>query len=205
MTNNKWTTLPDRSLIEKTMKALEANGIKASFVQSSTEAKEKVLNMIPQGAEVMTMTSVTADTIGITQEIMESGKYEAVKKKLATLDEKQASQKKKLGAGPDWAIGSVHAVTENGNVMIASNTGSQLPAYAYGAQHVIWVVGAQKIVADIQEGVKRIYDHVLPLEADRARKAYGVAGSNVSKLLIINKEVDPTRLHLIFVNEALGF
>ncbi len=102
-------------------------------------------------------------------------------------------------------VGSVHAVTENGQVVVASNTGSQLPAYAYGSQNVIWVVGTQKIVSDLDAAFNRINEYVLPLEADRARKAYGVEGSNVSKLLILNKEINPNRIKLIFVNENLGF
>ncbi len=88
--------------------------------------------------------------------------------------------------------------------MIASASGSQLPAYAYGAGQVIWVVGAQKIVQDLDDGFRRIYDYVLPLEDARARKAYGV-GSGVNKLLIINQEKDPSRLKLILVRQKLGF
>src|SRR3989344_2573254 len=49
-------------------------------------------------------------------------------------------------------------LTKDGHVLIASRSGSQIPGYAYGADHVIWVVGAQKLVDDIDEGIKRIYD-----------------------------------------------
>ncbi len=99
----------------------------------------------------------------------------------------------------------MHAVTEDGKVLIASNSGSQLPAYAYGSGHVIWVVGAQKIVKNLDEGIKRIYEHSLPLESERARKAYGVPGSAVNKLLIINKEIIPGRITMILTKEKLGF
>jgi hypothetical protein len=112
---------------------------------------------------------------------------------------------RQTGAAPDWAIGSVHAVTEEGQIVVASATGSQMPAYLYGAGHVVWVVGIQKIVPDLNAAIQRVYDHVLPLESDRARKAYGVPGSAVNKLLVINKEVQPSRATLIFVNEVLGF
>ena len=114
----------------------------------------------------------------------------------------------KIGAAPEWTLGSVHAVTEDGKVVIASNTGSQLAAYAYGAPHVIWVVGTQKLVSNLDDAMKRIYDYVLPLETIRFRKAYNqpeTAHSNVSKLLIINKEVNPKRITIIFVKEKLGF
>jgi acyl-CoA hydrolase len=151
----------------------------------------------------MDMTSVTLTESGITQSIHGSGLRAVVKETLARLTD--AKEKRRLGAAPDYAIGSVHAVTEDGQVVIASNTGSQLPAYAYGADHVIWVVGAQKIVQDLEEALQRVYEHALPLEADRARKAYGAAGSNVSKLLVVSKEVTPNRIHIVFIKELVGF
>lgn len=99
----------------------------------------------------------------------------------------------------------MHAVTEDGKIVIASNTGSQLGAYAYGSQHVIWVVGAQKIVPNIDQAIKRIYDYVLPLESERAHKAYGVEGSAVNKMLIVNAEGTPDRVTVIFIKESIGF
>lgn len=116
----------------------------------------------------------------------------------------QAREKQRLGAAPDWAIGSVHAVTEDGKVLIASATGSQLSAYAYGANHVVWIVGAQKLVKNFEDGLKRLYEYSLPLEDVRARKVYG-AGSSVNKILIVNKEPAPERITMIIVKEKLGF
>ena len=202
---DKWNKLADKESIDKTIEALKANGIDAKFVETGSEAKKKILEILPEGSEVMNMTSVTLDAIGVTQEIVESERFNSVHKKLMSLDMKtQGLEMQKMGAAPEWAVGSVHAVTEDGHVLIASNSGSQLPAYAYGASHVIWVVGAQKVVKNTEEGIKRIYEYVLPLENERAKKAYGV-GSGVSKLLIINKERIPGRLILILVNEVLGF
>lgn len=203
---NKWDQLADKQTIDKTIEGLKANGIDAKFVQTGEEAKKEVFSMIPKGAEVMTMSSTTLDTLGITQEVQESGKYTSVKNKLNSMDKNQVLEKKKLGAAPEWSLGSVHAVTEEGHVLIASNSGSQLPAYAYGSSHVIWVVGVQKIVKNTDDGIKRIYEYVLPLESERANKAYNItSGSNVSKLLVINKETSPERLTLILVGEKLGF
>ena len=196
--------LPSKSSIEKSISSLKSNGIDAYFVQTAEEAKKKVLELIPKGTSVMTMTSVTLDSIGITNEINQSEKYDSIRNKLMKITDKQGLEMQKLISSPEWVIGSVHAVTEDGKVLIASNTGSQLPAYAYGAGHVIWVVGAQKLVENIDEGMKRIYEHSLPLESERAKKAYGVSGSSVNKILIVNKEITP-RITLIFVNEVLGF
>lgn len=206
---NDFTKMPDQEILDMTVKALEANGITALVVENGEEAKEKVLSLIPENAEVMTMTSVTLDTIGLSTEINESGKYDSVKVKLAKMNrETDHREMQRIGAAPEYAVGSVHAVTQDGKVLVASNTGSQLPAYTYGANHVVWVVGAQKIVKDLDQGMKRIYEHVLPLESPRARKAYGLPEdwhSNVSKLSIFHKEVNPNRITLILVKEQLGF
>lgn len=201
-----WDALADDATIAKTIDALKQNGIDASVVATGGEAKDKVLSIVPEGAEVMTMSSVTLDSVGITKEINDSGRYQPVRGKLYSMNrETEHIAMLKLGAAPEWAVGSVQAVTKDGHVLMASNTGSQLPAYAYGSAHVIWVVGTQKIVADLEEGMKRIYDYVLPLESERAHKAYGVPGSAVNKLLVINKEVANGRLTIVFVKEKLGY
>lgn len=192
--------------IETAQKALAANGITVLVVSNAAAAKEAVLKRIPKQAEVMTMTSVTLDETGLNTAINESGDFNLVKDQLSKMNrETDNAAMQKLGAAPSYAVGSVHAVTENGEVVIASNTGSQLPAYAYGSEHVIWVVGAQKIVKNLDQAMKRIHEYVLPLESERARQAYGVPGSNVSKLLFINKEVNPERLTMVIVKEKLGY
>jgi len=146
------------------------------------------------------------EALGINHEINESGNFNSVRKKLNGMDRKtQSLEIQKIVSAPDWTIGSVHAVTEDGKVMIASNTGSQLPAYAHGASHVIWVIGTHKIVKNIDEGFKRIYEHSLVLESERAKIAYGVPASAVNKILIVNNENVKGRIHLIFVPEVLGF
>lgn len=195
-----------RDKINKTIEALKKNGINAEFVENSQQAKERVLSIVPKGAKVMNMTSATIDAIGVAQVIGESGEYEALRTKLYSLNkEKDVQEMQEIGAAPEWTVGSVHAVTEEGKVVVASATGSQLPAYAYGSQHVIWVVGGQKIVPNLEAAFKRIEEYTLPLESERAKKAYGVAGSAINKILIINHEVNPQRLTMIIVNEALGF
>ncbi len=203
----KWDKLADEKTIENTVAALKANGIDAQIVENRQEAKRKVLELIPESSEAMTMTSVTLDAIGLSEEINKAdSRFRPVRDKLYAMDRNtQVQEMNRLGAAPEFAVGSVHAVTEDGHVLIASNTGSQLPAYSFGALHVIWVVGAQKIVKNTDEGIKRIYEHSLPLESERAKKAYGVPGSAVNKILIISKEVQPGRVKLILVKEKLGF
>lgn len=205
---DNWQTLAPAELLDKTIAALKANGINVIVTENSLEAKDKVLEMIPQGGEVMTMSSETLRTTGIANEINNSTKFDSVRNKLNKMDRTtQSREMQQLGAAPQYAIGSVHAVTSDGHVMIASNTGSQLPAYVYGSEHVIWVVGTQKIVKDNEAGMKRIYDYILPKESVRLGLQYGDPNlkSNVSKLLIVDKEIKPDRITLVFVKEELGF
>lgn len=203
---NKWTKIPDDSLIQKTIEGLKKNGIDAIVVDTGEEAKQKSLEMIPDGSEVMEASSTTLEQLGILEHIHEYGKYDSVKKRLNSLSrDKNHLEMQKLGAAPEFVIGSVHAVTVDGKVIVASRSGSQMPAYSYGSTQVIWIVGAQKIVNDLDEGIRRIYEYVLPLESERVQKAYGMKESEVAKLLIFNKEVKEDRIHLIFVKEALGF
>lgn len=206
MTNSTWTTLPPKEIIDTTIKNLTTNGFNPIFVETLGEAKEKALALIPEDAEVFTMTSVTLSEAGIDSEINESGKYYSIRKELMTMNrDTQGRDMQKLGTAPDIAIGSVQAVTEDGHVLIASRTGSQIPAYAYGSRRVIWIVGAQKIVKNTEEGLKRIYQHALPLEGIRAEKAYGKRGSRVNKILIVNEDERPQRTYLILVNQVVGF
>ena len=202
---NDWTKLPDEKTLDRTVAALRANGIEAIVVENGEAARRKALELIPEGAEIMNNSSVTLDSIGLAKELTESGRYKSVRKQLMSMDRKtQNHEMQSIGAAPEWTTGSVHAVTEDGHVLIASNSGSQLPGYASGAEHVLWIAGAQKVVKDTAAGVERIYEHCLPLEDARARKAYGV-GSAVNKLLIVNADKKEGRITLIIIKEAVGF
>ncbi len=203
---NKYNALQNDEIINLTSQALKNNGINTIVVNTGKEAKEKVLELIPEGSEVMTATSTTLDQIGLTEELNESERFNSTKNELKSLSRDTDHRRmQQIGAAPQYIVGSIHAVTKDGVIFDASNSGSQLPGYSYGADRVIWVVSTKKIVANNDEALKRIYDHVLPLESERAKKAYGVPGSFVSKLLIINREVKKDRITLIFVKEDLGF
>jgi len=201
--NTAYAHLASDQQIERTARALEANGIHVIVAATGEEAKARLFETIPAGAEVFTGTSVTLDTLGIPAEVDQ--RYDSVRVKLFKMDRAtQMREMIKMGAVPEWIVGSVHAVTEDGSVVIASNTGSQLAGYAASAAHVVWVVGAQKIVSSLDEAVKRIDEYTLPLEDERALKAYGM-NSNVGNLLVVHREVMPGRTTMILVKENLGF
>jgi hypothetical protein len=192
------------SQIQVTKKVLEAEGFKVQLVDSLLEARRAVESLIPKGAEVFTATSVTLDKSGLTEEL-NSDTYVSVRDKFMSLygQKDKAVEMRRIGSGSDYTVGSVHAITEDGQVVIASATGSQLPNYAYGASNLIWVVGTQKIVKDLNEAFERIENYTFPLENERAKQAYGT-GSSINKILIYRK--DPTnRVTIILVKEAVGF
>ncbi|MEM5773518.1 MAG: lactate utilization protein [Anaerolineaceae bacterium] len=201
--NTAFADLANEEQIERAVEALEKNGIRVFRAQNADEAREKLLELIPEGAEVFTSTSRTLESIDVLSDIDE--RYNSVRAQLAKMNPKTENRAmQKLGATPQYMVGSVHAVTEDGKVVVASNTGSQLAGYAASAEHVIWVVGAQKIVKDLDEAMQRIEEYAYPLENERAQQAYGI-NSHISKLLIVNKEANPNRTSMIIVDENLGF
>jgi hypothetical protein len=191
--------------VKRAAAALEANGIKVLRAGDAVEARRLVLDLIPDGAQVHHGASQTLDVTGITAAIEKPGRYELLRPQLGGMDRKtQADEIRRLSASPDVMLGSVHAVTETGSLLVASMGGSQLGPYVSGAGRVILVVGTQKIVSNLEDGLRRIEEYSFPLEDARAEAAYGIH-SAVNKVLIINREVTPGRITVILVDEVLGF
>jgi len=198
-------TLADDARVRRTAAALEANGMNVLRASDAAEAKRIVLGLIPEGSQVHHGASQSLEVSGIAEEIEISGRYEPLRPRIWGMDRKtQADEIRRLTAAPDVMLGSVHAVTENGSLLTASASGSQLGPYATGAGRLVLVVGTQKIVSDLEEGLRRINEYVFPLEDARAQAAYGVH-SGVNKVLIINRELVPGRVTIVFVDEVLGF
>jgi hypothetical protein len=197
--------LADDTRVRRASVALEANGISVLRVADSPEAKDVVLSLIPDGSEVHHGASMSLDVAGITDEIDKSGRYESLRPRIFSMDRQtRADEIRRLSSAPDVMLGSVHAVTETGSLMAASMGGSQLGPYVSGAGRVILVVGTQKIVPDLEEGLRRINEYAFPLEDARAQAAYGIH-SAVNKVLVINREITPGRITVVFVDEVLGF
>src|SRR5213594_2492333 len=201
----RFGTLRDDARVRRTAAALEANGISVLRAADASEAKRIVLGLIPDGSQVHHGGSQSLETSGIAEEIEKSGRYEPLRPRIWSMDRKtQADEIRRLTSAPDLMLGSVHAVTESGSLLTASFSGSQLGPYVTGAERLIFVVGTQKIVSDLEEGLRRINEYVFPLEDARAQAAYGVH-SGVNKVLIINREIVPGRITVVFVDEVLGF
>jgi hypothetical protein len=201
----EFSRLATREQIFAVADALQRNGISCTVVDSAHEARDAVLAILPVGAEVYNNTSRTLEVTGIAEEIERSGQYQPLRPRLYQMDrEMQGREMRQLSASPDWVVGSVHALTEKGSLLVASASGSQLGPIVSGAGYVVLVVGAQKIVPDLDTGLRRINEYCFPLEDLRAWNAYGVR-SGVNNILVINKVVAPGRITTILVNEQLGF
>jgi len=193
--------------IERTADALRAKGYAVHVVANGDEARNVVLDLLPEGAEVGQGASETLELTGITEAIEESGRYDAVRKRTRSMDRttpEGVRAMRKLGVAPDWYVNSAHALTEDGTIVDVSNTGSQLAPLAFGAGEVIWVIGSQKLVPDLETAMRRIEEHILPLENQRMQGIYGT-DSEIKKVLIIHKEFRPERFTFVLVKEPLGF
>ena len=191
--------------VERTARALAAHAFTVEVLDDAQAARVRVGGLVPEGAAVYTAASETLRLSGIEDDLNRSGRYVAVKPRVHSLDRTtQAAEIRRLTTTPDVVVGSVAAVTEDGTLVAASASGSQLPAYAGGAGQVILVVGAQKIVPDLAAALRRIETYALPLEDARARLAYG-RSSAINKLLVVNAEPFPGRTTVLLLREAIGF
>jgi hypothetical protein len=207
-THGKWERLPSKETIDRAVTALKSRGINAEFVPNRQEALELVAGLVPSGAELMTASSRTLDEIGFLA-LLKSGKHQWKSQNdivYAEKDPVKRAELRKRSINVDYFLGSVHAITEAGEVIVASASGSQIPSYAFTSKNVIWVAGTQKIVPSLEEGLRRVREHSLNLESARM-KSLGFPGSMVAKILIVERE--PAQLgrkvSMILVNEKLGF
>ncbi len=203
-----YETLVPREVILKTIEALKDRGLLAELVNSKKEALEKIKSLIPVGASVNNGSSITLKEIGFVDYLKSSehgwnNLHEAV---LAEKDPAKQAELRKLSNFADYYLGSVHALAETGEMVIASATGSQLPSLANTAKNIILVVGAQKIVPTLEEALKRLREYVVPLE-DKRMKSTGAPGTVLAKILIMERETAymGRKISVIIVNEKLGF
>ncbi len=204
-----YDTLPSTDRIHRTVEAVNARGINAVFVETKEDALAHMLSIIPAGSVVMTGGSVTLQQIGL-EALLISGDHPWRNFKadlLAEPDPVRQAAMRREGTMAEFFLGSVNALAESGELVFASGSGSQLPAYAYNSRNIIWVVGAQKITPTLDDAMRRIREYALPMEDQRQRSMGNKNGSYIGKVLIFEKELPYMRrnLNMILVNEVLGF
>ncbi|MCW3820522.1 lactate utilization protein [Micromonospora sp. DR5-3] len=191
--------------LERAAAALTEHGFVVEILDDVAAARTRIEELIPEGAVVFTGASETLRLSGIEEDINTSGRYDSVKSRAHTMD--RATQRNEIWQAlsvPDVIVGSVAAVTETGSLVASSASGSQLPGYAGAAARAIWVIGAQKVVPDLPAALRRVEEHCLPLENERAKKVYGVP-SALNRVLILNAEPEPGRGTVLLLREAVGF
>ena len=190
--------------LEALAEKLRARNFEVVIVQDGAEAKAEVLKRIPEGAQVHSGKSKTLEDAGLFKEFMEGDRFDFVRKRTMKLDPKtQRDEMRKLGAAPDVMVNSAHAVTEEGQIVITSASGSQIGPIASGAGRLILVIGSQKIVQDLDAAFRRIREHVFPYEDARLREAMGI-GTKITRTLILDQDFMPGRTTVILVREPIG-
>ncbi|MEU6347576.1 LUD domain-containing protein [Streptomyces sp. NPDC046977] len=191
--------------LEQAAKALRENGFGVEIVDTLPEARRVVNQLLPMDRDIFTATSETLRLTGLAEDIDNSGRYRSIRAQQLEWDfSSEGDTMRRTRSAPDVVVGSVHAVTEDGQLVTASASGSQLAPYAAGAAQAIWVVGAQKVVADLDTALRRIRTYSYPNEDVRAQQAYGQP-SVIAKILVISREVFPGRATVVLVREPVGF
>ncbi len=205
---NNYQTLADSQTISNVIAALAARGVEAFSVANSAEALTKIQQWIPAGASVMNGSSVTLEQIGFVDYLKTSAHswnnlHEAI---LAETDKEKQLLLRKQSVLSDYYLGSVHALSQDGQFIIASNTGSQLPHIVFTSKNLIFVVGTQKIVPTLADAFARLEEYVLPRE-DAHMKERGAPGSQISKVILFRKEnpIVKRSVRMILVSEVLGY
>ena len=206
-TTINYAELATSEQIQQTIAAVQARGIKVQLVDTAAQALDKVHDLIPAGSEVMTGGSQTLREIGL-EDVLKSKTHPWVNLKDAIAAENNPEKQGYLRAQSTLAqyfLGSVHAIAESGEIVIASGSGSQIPSYAFSSRNVIWVAGTQKIVPTLEAALKRVREYSLPNE-DKRMKSMGYPGSGISKLLIVEFEpqILQRNVNLILVNQLIG-
>lgn len=203
-----YTQMPTRQVMEETIKALQARGVLAEVAETKAAALERIKDIIPAGASVMVSGSQSLDEAGFTTFLKEGEhSWQNLAKEIS--EEKDPGKQHQLllqSTMADFYLGSVHAISKRGELVFASATGGQLPAYCFTSPNIIWVVGAQKITNSVAAALERVMGYWLPQETEK-QKRLGHGGSFIGKFLIFERE-DPRlhrKIHLLLVNETLGF
>ncbi len=203
-----YTTLSSDAAIERTVQALKVRtNIEAQVAENRAQALEMLLAQLPEGAEVFPSTSMTLEAIGFMEYLTQHPtRYRNLRALTAAEpDQTKRAELRRRIPTVEYYIGSVHALAETGEVAIASRTGSQLAGYVFAARNVLWVIGAQKIVPNLDVALRRVREHSLPQEDARVRQGGSAQGSRIGKLLILENEGQAGRVKAILVKELLGF
>jgi L-lactate utilization protein LutB len=206
MVKKNWSKIPGNKEIEETISSLKNRGFRVFLVENKEEALEKIKELIPKGAEIMYGSSTTLEEIGFfsflqSKKTLWKDLSEEIKKEN---DQTKRQDLRRKAVVSDYFLGSVNAISKNGELVACDASGSRVGAYLFAAKNLILVSGIQKITPNLESAIKRVREYVFPLENERAKKIYGMS-SATAKWVIIEKEFIPNRITIILVKEKLGF
>lgn len=206
----EFNVLPTSDRVQKTIEAVRARGVTVTLVETKEAALAHLQTLIPAGVSVMTGASISLQQIGF-EPLLLGGNHPWQYLKAGILSEKDPAHQlalRKQAILADYFLGSAQAISETGEILIASATGSQLPAYAYSSSNIVWVAGVQKITPTLETAFQRVREYVLPLEDKHMKQLYGdQARSFIGKILVFEREAPYLHrtVNLVLVNEVLGF
>ena len=205
----QWSAAASDEAIAAAKAALEKNTVAVSVVSTGAEALEAVKAKIPKGASVFSTASISLAEIGYIDYAKSATEFKNLNAVvLAETDPAKQQQLRREAALADIVVATPVAVSENGEILVADLTGTRLAPIVSGGQ-VVFVVGANKLVKNIDDAFKRLYDYVLPVESARVRLAYHMpnGASNASNVLVIRggNPFGAPRIHVVIVKQSLGF
>ena len=202
---NPQIRLPNEDAIKRTAEALNARNMATTVADSGEQARNLLIGMVPEGAEIFNSTSETLDSIGYTEYLENSTKYKDLHKALlAEQDPIRQRELRRLASVAEYVVGSVQAIAETGEVVIASSSGSQMGAYSYGAKHLILVAGTQKICPTLEAALERVRGYSLTRH-EEWQVGQGRSPRPMGKLMILENEANPDRIKMILIRENLGW
>lgn len=191
--------------ISRTIEALAARNVDAVLVESREAALVKLKELVPEGCEVFVSTSETLDTIGYTEYMDGNDRYVNLHDRmLAQPDAASQREFRRTTTTADYFVGSVQAIAETGEIVVASGSGSQIGAFAYGARRVIMVAGTQKICPTLAEAEARTRGYTLEMH-DRWLEGRGGSAAPIGKFLVMEHEPVVGRITMILIPESLGW
>ena len=202
----RWNRVPDEATIKRTAEAVEARNIGVILVDSAEDALRAVIDLLPEGAEVMNGYSTTLVEMGFDRVLKENPKgwrdYHAVV--TAENDEKKRHALRRKSVAADYFLSGVQAIAESGEIVGCDKTGSRMGAWPHAAAHLVLVSGTNKIVPTVDDALRRCREYCLPLENQRSQHVYGM-GSYIGKHVILDKEDADGRITLVLIKERLGY
>ena len=200
----EFAAVPDDATLERVAENLRERNFDVVIVDTAEEARDEVLARLPEGAEVHSAKSRTLEEIGVFGELMSSDRWNMLRRTANTMDRQtQGREIRKMLSAPDYELGSVQAITQAGQMVVGTATGSQMGPYSGAAGELILVVGSQKIVPDLDSALRRVKEHVEPYEDLRLREQAGV-GTLLARILIMERDFFPGRTQVILVREPVG-